>query len=249
MNKWFVVLTVIALASVGVLPCASGVASAQSTPEATGSSAPSLPAGFPLARGAYWVYEGTVKWTKDTDVIEETVTWKVEVMDLVQREHVTGFLVKGDVTDLAWYEAGAKPENHVIIQVGADKTYTATEDALTRLKDDQDALVDLVNDAALMLDMPLFKDKVFGDTQQITRPDRMYAWWVADEQPADLSGIKGAPAGLQGPKYVLSLITTADNQTLEFVPGLGITHYTYVHNGTTAEADVQLVEFHPGTPS
>jgi hypothetical protein len=48
---------------------------------------------------------------------------------------------------------------------------------------------------------------------------------------------------------VLSLITTADNQTLEFVPGLGITHYTYVHNGTTAEADVRLVEFHLGTPS
>jgi hypothetical protein len=74
---------------------------------------------FPLSQGAYWVYEGIVKWTKGTEVIEKTVTWKMEVVEVVERDHVTGYLLKGHPDDLAWYEEGKERGEHVIIKVGS----------------------------------------------------------------------------------------------------------------------------------
>jgi hypothetical protein len=246
MNKWLVIAVAAALAAAYVLVPHMAVASIPSSPEIT--SAELQLAGFPFARGAYWVYQGTVKWTQDTQEMQKEITWKVEVVDVVQREHVTGYLLKGWPTDLANYQEGDSPADHVIIQVGPDQYYEANTDALTRLKsqDENEMLVGLVNSAQLMLDLPLFKGKMFGDTDQITRPDRFYCWQVGDEQAADLKGIKGLPSDFQGISYSLTFTTIADNQTVDFVPGLGIVKYVYVHHGTPAEADVQLVEYHAG---
>ena len=35
---------------------------------------------FPLNKNAYWVYQGTVKWTRvnSSDTVEEEITWKLE---------------------------------------------------------------------------------------------------------------------------------------------------------------------------
>ncbi len=74
----------------------------------------------------------------------------------------------------------------------------------------------------------------------------MYAWWVTGVKPADVTGIQGVPSGTATDQYVLSLMTTSDSTTQEFVPGLGIVQYFYLHNGTPAEAAVRLVEFHAG---
>jgi hypothetical protein len=206
---------------------------------------------WPLAKGAYWVYEGNVTWfnTDTQQEVKEKVTWKVEVTDVVQRDHVTAYVLKGALDDLANYEAGAKPGDYVIIQVGADKFYQANNDALMRLTaadNADDPLVGLIMPELQLLELPLYKGKVFGDPQQITRPDHMYAWWVTDVKPADVTGIQGVPSGTATDQYVLSLMTTSDNTTQAFVPGLGIVQYSYVHNGTPAEAAVRLVEFHAG---
>lgn len=182
-------------------------------------------------------------------MITETVTWKVEVTDVLQRDHVTACVLKGALDDLAGYEAGAKPGDYVIIQVGADKYCQANNDALMRLTaadNADDPLVGLIMPELQLLELPLCKDKVFGDPQQITRPDHMYAWWVTDVKPADVTGIQGAPAGTVADQYVLDLMTTSDNTTQAFVPGLGIVQYSYVHTGTPAEAAERLVEFYGG---
>ncbi len=107
--------------------------------------------GWPLAKGAYWVYEGNVTWfnTDTQQEINEEVTWKVEVTDVVQRDHVTAYVLKGALDDLANYEAGAKPGDYLIIQVGADKYYQANNDALMRL-----TAADNVDDPLVGLIMP-----------------------------------------------------------------------------------------------
>jgi hypothetical protein len=209
------------------------------------------PAGWPLARGAYWVYAGSVTWfnTDTQEEVEESVTWRVEVTDVVQRDHVTGYVLKGSLDDLAAYESGATPADHVIIQVGVDKFYASNGDAITRLKagdSADDALVGLIMPELQLLDLPLYKDKVFGDPQQITRPDRMYAWWVTDVGPADLTGIRGTPDGLAPERCTVSMVTIGGSTVQEFVPGLGIVQYTYQHNGTPAAAAMRLVEYHSG---
>jgi hypothetical protein len=236
----------LSIASVIVLVAALAISLSQPA-RAAGPQTPD----WPLAKGAYWIYTGSVTWfnTDTQQQVEETVTWKVEVTDAVQRDHVTGYLVKGSLDDLAGYERGATPVDHVIIQVGADKFYAASEDALARLRavdSGDDVLVDLIVPELQLLELPLSIDKVFGDPQQITRTDRMYAWWVTDAKPADVSGIAGAPAGLTAEQYTLSLKTIGDSTTLEFVPGLGIVQYTYAHYGTPAAASMRLVEYHPG---
>ncbi len=223
---------------------------AMSLPQLVSAVGPQ-PADWPLAKGAYWVYDGNVTWfNSDTQQeVKDTITWKVEVTDVVQRDHVTAYAMKGSLDDLAGYEAGATPADHVIIQVGADKLYDSNVDALMRLQaqdNADDPLVGLVAPELQILELPLFEDKVFGDPQQITRPDRMYAWWVTGTKPAHLTGIEGAPSGMAATQYTLNLATTSDNTTLEFVPGLGIVQYTYVHNGTPAAASMRLIEYHPG---
>ena len=97
----------------------------------------------------------------------------------------------------------------------------------------------------LFLDLPLAPDKLFGETMQIARPDRMYMWVVAHHGKADVTKVKGAPAGDLA-QFQLKFTTTADNQTVDFVPGLGITKYLYAHNGTVAETHLRLAEFHAG---
>jgi len=84
--------------------------------------------GWPLAKGAYWVYEGNVTWfnTDTQQEVKEKVTWKVEVTGVVQRDHVTAYVLKGALDDLANYEAGAKPGDYVIIHVGAISTTRRT---------------------------------------------------------------------------------------------------------------------------
>mgnify|MGYP000433420163 CR=1 FL=1 len=226
------------------------VAIVVSVPLAANAEAP-LAAGWPLDRGATWIYEGSVTWyNAETDqAVTQDVTWQVEVIEVVRRAHVTGYLLRGALDDLADYEAGAAPAEHVIIQVGADKFYASNQDALARLRANvaDDVLADLIQPELQVLELPLRPDQVFGDPQQITRTDRMYAWWVTDVKATDVTGIKGIPSGLSADQYTLSLRTLGDSTTLEFVPGLGIVQYRYEHYGTPAAVSVRLVEYHAGS--
>jgi hypothetical protein len=200
---------------------------------------------FPLAKGAYWVYEGPVRWQEGVEVREKHFTWKMEVVETMERGPVKGYLLKGHPYDLTWYEPGREPEPHVIIQVGP-KYYDSDLEAWERLKDEEDYLVDLVHESQIFLDLPLWPEKFFGDTAQFTRSDFMYYWLVEEEQTVQLKEIKGIPASEEWTQYTLSLRTLPDHEILEFVPGLGITHYVYGHHGTVSNVDVRLVEYHPG---
>ncbi len=208
---------------------------------------------FPLAKGAYWVYSGPTKWTPEgsDQVQEKALTWRMEITDVIQRDGVVGALVKGHPMDLSFYEEDRVPGDYLIVGVADQKYYLLSGDrvqeALKQLKDPEDPLTDLVRDTELFLELPMVQGTIFGETFQITRTDHLYYWIVTDEQKADLSKVEGIPASSQMTEYELTFTTLSDNQTVGFVPGVGITRYAYRHNGTVSEFDLRLIEFNAGT--
>jgi hypothetical protein len=212
-------------------------------------SAEDVESAFPLSKGNYWIYKGIVKWTGVIDTLdtigelEDTLIWKMEVLDFVDRDHVKGYVVKGHPILLAWYSPNKERNVVYIIQVGAGKYYWGNEEDLNRLRDQEDNLGELVSAGNLFLDLPLELGKVFGETEQITRLDYSYSWHVVNAEEVKLENVKGIPPldGIE--QYTLLYQTLSERQAFQFVPYVGITKFGYVHWGTVAECDVELLEF------
>ncbi|HMQ52081.1 MAG TPA: hypothetical protein PKE64_02035 [Anaerolineae bacterium] len=197
---------------------------------------------FPLEEGNVWVYEGTVRWQHGADVKEETVTWTMAVVEIIERGPVRGIRLKGHPADLTWYEPGQQPRDHFIIQVN-NKFYEGFEETWQRLQDPEDFLIDLVSEGMLMLDLPLWSGKSFGEAAQLTRPDGFYHWLVTEEEIATLDKVTGISNDEPLTRYTVAFRTNPDHQIVDFVPGVGITHYIYSHHGTVSDVDVVLTEF------
>ncbi len=206
------------------------------------------PVYFPLAKGAYWIYQGTVKWTKlNTDqVMEKEMTWKMEVVDVIERDQITAYVMRGHPADLAWYEEGKTPSDYLLIYLKPNRYYEVGIGALERLKDRNDSLYSLVTDYQQVFDFPLSPAKKFCSVDQITRVDNRYCWVVGRENRIPLKGIKGVSPSKVIQEYELYFATLPDHQIVEFVSGLGITRFVYVHHGTISEVDVRLIEYDPG---
>ncbi len=211
--------------------------------------------GFPLAKGTMWVYQGTTKWTqpKTGEVEERAVTWQMRITDLFTRGQVIAAVLKGHPADLAHFESGKEQGDYLIVRVGPGAYYllrhTRGQEALRRLRDENDLLHGLVRGEEIFLDTPLTPGKIFGDAAQITRQDGSYCWTVESTRPAELEGIKGISSSDRRAEYHLVFRTRPDHEEIDFVPGIGITRYTYGHHGTVSETDVKLVEFRRGESS
>jgi hypothetical protein len=205
---------------------------------------------FPLSKGSYWIYQGNVKWTKAGagEVVEKTLTWKMEVVEVLSRGQVMAVVLKGFPADLAQYREDTEPGEYLIVRVGPGKFFLLrsrrAQGALKRLRDANDLLHGLVRGEELFLDAPLLPGKIFGEPEQITRQDGSYYWKVEERRQVELKGIKGVVPTERRTQVLLSFQTRPDHEQIEFVPGLGITRYTYVHHGTVSEADVRLIEYH-----
>jgi len=207
----------------------------------------SISAYFPLKRGAYWIYQGNIRWTKinSSEVGEEEITWKMEVKRVVQQNNIVGYEMLGAPWDLAWYEEGKKPSSYGIIQTGGRFYRTPTE-TITRLMSEDDTLAGLVSENELFLDIPLIQGKKFCDTWSIARSDNWYCWVVSQENQSTMMKIKGVDPSKMLVEYRVVNQTMPDHSIFSFIPGVGISHYTYAHHGTVSEVDVQLIEYFAG---
>jgi hypothetical protein len=203
---------------------------------------------FTLAKGAEWTYAGNVKWDDQGQVQQKTLTWKMQVVDKIERgDGIVGYVMKGHPLDLAFYTADKKPSDYLYI-AKANRVYQITlifTEPINRLKNSSDALADMLTDETLVLDLPLAPNKKFGPAPFVASPDGLNVWVVAAAKPTTLSGIKGITP-TNATEYALDFKTTADRQTVYFVPNTGIARLTYVHHGTVSEVDVQLIEYHLG---
>jgi hypothetical protein len=201
---------------------------------------------FPLSKGAYWIYEGNVRWQIAKDMFERTIQWKMEVIDIVRRTETTGFKMQGAPWDLAWYEDGKKPSEYSFIKAGSSRFYEGSIKDYERMLDKNDFLTDLVKEYQLLLDIPLIDGEKFCDTASITRDDTFHCWHVSGGTQIQLPNVKGIEGVNLMTEFIVAQSTLSDFSMFHFVPGIGITQYRYVHHGTVSEADITLIEYHSG---
>ncbi len=217
------------------------------TSPATPNASPSASADFPLTEGSYWVYEGLAKSDLDGKVVQRMLGLKMQVLEKVEREPFTAYLVSGSPFDLPWLEEGTQPGPSVIIHTQPGRFYRAEIGVLGRLKDKTDDLTSLVKEEDLFLDLPLQTGKRFCPARDLARADGLYCRFVADTEQVRLEGIKGVSTAQTVTLYDLQVRTLPDQESFQFAMGLGITRYQYIHHGSVSEVDVRLTEYHAGT--
>ncbi len=231
-----------------VPPTAAPTMAPTAVPTAAPSPTPAAPPQFSFAKGAEWTFQGAVKWDLKGKVQQKNLTWKMQVVDKIERrDGIVGYVMRGHPLDLAFYEDGKKPSDYMYLAKG-NRVYQVTlvsDEPVNRVKNANDPLTDLLIDELLVLDLPLAPNKKFGPAQFVSGSNEMNVWVVTGSKAAALSGIKGVTA-TSGTEYALTLKTNPDHQTVYYVPGVGITHFTYAHNGTVSEVDVKLTEFKAG---
>jgi hypothetical protein len=204
----------------------------------------SLPEQFPPAKGSYWIYNGQRKEQEagqGLKVFSKKITCRTEVVDKIERAGVTAAVVRGYPVCSEDLQVLVSADGHHFYLLPADSS------VLKRLKDPNDALVDLVRDDQIELVLPLVKGERFCQSSQMTRTDGFYCSVVEEQRRERLSGVLGVSSGVERTVYQITLRTAPDYTAMDFVPGIGITSYDYIHHGTIEEEHLTLVEFHDGT--
>jgi len=169
----------------------------------------------------------------------------IEVLRSIQRGTLTFFIMKGYPDDLLEGEDW-ESSHWGLLKVGNDRYYRIAEQGIDsiekRISDPNDNLAGIVQEQSLLLQLPLNKDKMYGETFQLTRTDSLYCWCVKgsdnyDPSPLKIEGLKNTMV-----QFTLRYATIADETLIDFVPGLGITGYRYHHHGTPNEIAVKLME-------
>ncbi len=172
---------------------------------------------LPLARGAKWTYEVTVK-KFDVDADKETtktLEWSTEVIDVKEGNGVIAYRVKGWPTDLASFEdsdAAPVPSERTVLRSGNSFLFGASPEPI-------------LDGAEGWFSWPVI------DGQKICPSAEMvYCWRVTAVETG----------------YALSFYTGPDEQTFEIEPGTGISRFHYAHHGTTNEVNAKLISYSKG---
>jgi hypothetical protein len=172
---------------------------------------------LPLAKGAKWKYQVTVK-KFDPDTNKETtkqLEWTTEVLDAREGNGVTAYRVKGWPTDLASFD-------------NIDAPPTATERTL--LRSGNNFMFGATPEPILDGAEGWFSWPVIDGQKICPKAEMVYCWQVAAIETG----------------YALSFYTGPDEQTYELEPGTGVSRFHYAHHGTTNEVEAKLVSFSKG---
>jgi len=190
---------------------------------------------FPMAKGTYWIYSGTVEWQGG----KKELTWKSEILESVTRGDLKVALLRGHPGDLVFYDSETSPQCYALISRQEHEVYLAHLYRSCKLPDG--SLTDLMIAENLILKFPMRTGDKFGNDGE--RDDSMYAWVVLSEATTKLPGVRRIPAG-PFHSYTLTYRTNPDHQIVTYVPGIGLTEYSYSHHGTPSEVRMHLTEFH-----
>lgn len=209
--------------------------------------------GFPMNKKASWKYIGTVSKMEAAEKVKEyKIEIKMEIVEIIDRGNVTAAVIKGHPFDsLSCDEkGGCERGNYILIRSGRDKYYMVSGESyaetLKKLRDADDVLTAIVKESDMILETPLYEGKKFGEAEQITRTDNSYCWYVEKSSEVELKDIKGAGIDGKAVQFELRYRTNPDVQIMKFVPGFGITEFTYTHNGTPHNVSLKLIEYEAG---
>ena len=175
---------------------------------------------LPLAKGATWKYDVTVKrYDPDTDKVNtRTLSWTTQVIDAKPGSGVTAYRIKGWPTDLASLDSGDQP--------------TATEITLLRAGNSF-----------------LFAAPAAGDEPTLDGATGWFSWPMIDGQKfcpkAEMVYCWQVAANDDG--YTLTFYTGPDEQSFDLEPNTGVSRFHYAHHGTTDEVEAKLASYTPGS--
>ena len=171
---------------------------------------------LPLAKGARWTYDVTMK-RFDVDADKETtrkLAWTIEVLDAHEANGVTAYRVKGWPSDLAASEGDATP-------VATEKTLLRHGNAF---------LFGASADPTLEGAEGWFSWPVIDGQKICPNADVVYCWKV--------SAIDGG--------YALTYVAGTDQQIYELEPGTGVAGFHFKHQGPANEVEAKLVSYTRG---
>jgi len=208
---------------------------------------------FPLSQGTYWVYKGTVRWqdAEEEKPASAQVTWKMTVERVIRKKGVAAAVVTGFPADLDWTGGTTEPKPWLILEDDRHRVYyenLGPNFDLSKLNGDEHVFDKFMVDDNFFFQWPLQQGAKFCDEEAKKREDEMYCWVVTEVTSKKLKSVTGAPANDQA-VFQLQYGTNPDDTTMGLVPGVGVVTYEYHHHGTTADTELQLVEFHPASES
>lgn len=184
------------------------------------SAAPSMP----LLKGLSWIYEGHVEWTNDRNLIEKkNIRLTMEIMDVFTFPQTRVAVVRGFPAELSWYDENTHPSYSLLV-VTPENIYHLRADSKNAANRLARRLSSKTN---------LKKQLAFADT--------IFSFPLSKCKSSGFS-IKGVDSRRKLNCLESVYRTNPDIEIIDFVDGLGITHYYYNHFGTTSTADVELKE-------
>jgi hypothetical protein len=174
---------------------------------------------LPLAKGAQWTFDVTVK-RFDPDADKETVktlTWTTEVIDAREANGVTAYRIKGWPTDLA----------------GLESTDTPSATETTVLRSGNSFMFGKTAEPSLEGAIGWFSWPMIDGQKFCPKSETVYCWQVAALETG----------------YSLTFYTGPDEQSFDLEPNTGISRFHYAHHGTTNEVEARLTKFTKGSPA
>jgi len=201
---------------------------------------------FPLSEGNHWIYHGIYRTNCASGICTDTLTWKMEVREVIRLSTITvyiikgfPFLLKGYILDSSGSEKNILNEEYIVVQVGSDTFYQcgiANDDDVNKIKnsEEEDAiefmvLSGIINEQYTFLDLPLTDGKQFS------------SWEVIDSSNVSLNEVKGLSESDTYVEYTVGVQNSfSEDISFDFVPQVGITEFYFGGHGH--QGDVQLVE-------
>jgi len=209
---------------------------------------PPMPIDFPLEAGVEWVYRGQVRWTEPGNrVREREMQWRVRVLEVRRRKSQVIARISGWLEDLAWYEPGKEPGSQVFV-LDAERGLHLLENSAAQVLWARLGAGprESVSDAELakserLLPAVIAEGLAWGDSESLARNDSLCMQRVEETGTQGLDGLGGWSGRKRAPFFRIAGRINPVPASMDFVPGLGFTSYTYVHHGTVSGCEMKLV--------
>ena len=168
----------------------------------------------------------------------------------LRREGATAVILTGFPGDVDWFHAdwSSNPpaKESMFVRTDDGGIYLLeweTGNPEQEFADSHIPLPQLLDRADLLLQWPPIVGAQPGGGNCPDRSDDMYCWVLHPTSRVSLREIKGVKPGSYV-AYSLAYITNPDSQSIDIVPGVGVTAYDYSHHGTVGDVELHLVEAH-----
>lgn len=187
---------------------------------------------IPINKGNYWLYRITTE--SGLPVAKTNELFKVEVLDYIQINKNL------QITLLSGFPGMTKEKCTLIIESNKNYYLVRGEEDFNKAKKSKDNTDGLYNRADPILILPLTLGQKFScdSPESMARRDNYYCNWVKSIKPANS---KYFPNKKQ---YQISFYTLPDSTNYYYVNGVGVTYFTYSHNGSLDEEKWNLIKYY-----